>query len=371
MERLGDIFTIDLKKMPDFNLVVIQKERKRFLALKVLHEFSDELISTIKKHKDLIGKPRQIDLFHTESLQDHFNKTWFYKGAENKNMVRAIEDALQALYEDTKRAKIFYQMKEGSDEQLISQLFKCFPGEDVNLERLKRDELISLNEILNEIRNYYDIQRCEAIDLDDFILLAGEKYLMKHLPNIEGVELKRIAFKSKTVEAFKKNIFSLIDSSSNPSFIDGKVCERDGYLAKSKGDIESPVIEISYLGACYLYKGSDAVPYYTQEYILEQHNFWSEVWYELKRGYEKYLLNLKNEKLFKLRMYIQQLEDRQKKLGYTDRNLREGFSVTQLSVAKSLNVSTTTVAKDEKKALGIIKEYMHKKGVGFEDLICA
>ena len=97
MERLDDLFTLELKKMPSFSLIVIQKECKDFLVLKALHEFSDVLIATIKEHKDLIEKPKQINLFNTESLQDHFNKLWFYRGTTERSIVSVIEDSLQAL----------------------------------------------------------------------------------------------------------------------------------------------------------------------------------------------------------------------------------------------------------------------------------
>lgn len=165
----------------------------------------------------------------------------------------------------------------------------------------------------------------------------------------------------------------MIDPSFSVSLVDDVIYEKDGFLAKSKGDIKSPVIEIFYLGACYLYRGTSEVPYYTQEYVLKHHSFWSEVWYELVRGHEKYLFDLKNEKLLKLKRRIQQLENQQKKhLGSTtEKNLREGFSLTLSSIAKRLDVSPTTVAKVEKKALGIIKEYMHNKGLTFEDFQCA
>lgn len=371
MERLNDIFTLDLRKMPAFDLVLIQREGKNFLSLKVLHGFSDVVISTIKKHSELIEKPRQINLFSTESLQDHFEDLWFYKGVEEISFVRAIENSLQALFNDTERAASFYQMKEESDEELLAQLCRNISAEDMVLSKPTEDELLLLKGILNEIREHYDIQRSDIMDLDDFIAESVEKYFTRYLSDVTGDELKRIAYKSKNAEAFKKHILSLIGTSLDTSSV---IYEKDGYLAKCKGSIISPVIEISYLGACYLYRGAGAskVPYATLEYVLKEGNFWDEVWHELAGAYEKHLFDFKNEKLLKLKSRIRQLEQQYKiGLGKDDKNLRDGFNMGQATIAKKLDVSATTIAKDEKKALDIIKKYMHEKGLAFEDFQCA
>lgn len=391
-------YNIIVSDKPTHKIVEIRSGDTLLHAFKIKRDCEDEVRGTLDKYSYLIAGPRHVNLFETESLQDMISHTWLYAEKKPYSDTEIVNALLEQLEKKEKHvSKCFKKKEEVSDLEILSRLRHTLKSNinkniSISLEGIseyKIDENIytfDYAQIIARTRAIYSLGETVEMDLDDYIAMAGEEYLLKHLDGTSAIELRKIAFAAADSKSFKDSIFSLISSEKDGESDKERAAScagtsRDGFMSMYFMGIEQPQIQISYLGVCSSYLGikRKSKSWKDEVLTLEGSEFWDTVWYDLYAAHEKYLRDISGKIAGKIKEDIVRKKDIMSEyvqaIHPADNNLNEWFDRTIPSIAKELGVSTTTIRKDIASATAKIKSYYEERGLDKQDvmemLLCA
>lgn len=390
MRKVNTEYTVSVTPSNGFSTISVFKNKATCLSLNIKEQFTKIAVKVLEAETDLIVRlkdgPIQMNLFEEKRFSDFIQKEWMHtvSALSSIQIEKALLESIWAKKND-EVAGALSVLKEASDEELLAKIANVLTGEVggqfVTIEgQVGSKEILSIDytEILLALRNKYQIESAEAIDLDDYLLASLEEYLQEHIGT--PIELKEVAYDSANAEMFASHVVALAATCPGKRMSGEEILcgNKDGFSASGIAGLREPNFSVSYLGVCAHHNGLEGFGASTQTvYRLNGDDFWETAWYELCRGFEMHVIGetqkLVNKHKARIIMLEKMMKEAARKIASKEATtLTEDFNMSQQDIAKTLGgMSASTVGNIQKKALGIMLKAFQEKGLDLKDLLCA